>query len=345
MALFKQTYRDNLRQLKKELLKISQETNANNAQSYDPFKQFVFDISHNLEEINMADLYKKYQKKYSIPYDTTIKPHVNTFGQLIDLMPSFFTDTNPTINDDFLTGYYLLKCHLPMLNTLNSISSFHTGISADGMLRGFYYSKFKDCEWSMFGCDKNMTAAYSKLYVNGIKKPCDIFDSNTMSSVNVQLSEKIRPKSLNLYTADICPSTAFDIIRMYLIAVEYVSNDGVIILRIPTNWKSFYIPMITILLAFTHLYKSVKLFKSPWSDTRKYYVILSGAKDNITNKIINNLHSYINCGDDNTPLLSKAFTDNNIEIVNLIKKVYDEMSETESSDETSNIDKWVKLIN
>ena len=341
MALFKQSYQDNLRQLRRELSKNAQDENND---IFDPFKQFVFNISHEFVELIYADLYKKYQKKYSMPYETNIKPHVNTFKQLIELMPSFFTDTNPTINDDFLTGFYLLKCHLPTLKTLNTVSSFHAGMTSDGMLRGFYYSKFKDCDWTMLGCDKKLTDKYKKLYVNGIKNPCDIFDINSMSSINVQLSEKIRPKSLNLYTADICPYTAIDVIRMYLVAIEYVDNKGDIILRIPTNWKPFYTPMITILLMFTYLHSSVKLFKAPWSDTRKYYVILSGIKHNITNKLINNLHSYINCGDDSTPLLSNTFVNDNELIVNLIKKRYDDMSETETLDETNNIENWVKLI-
>ena len=102
MALFKQSYRDNLLQLKKEIHKKTQESIA----VYDPFKQFVFDISHELYELTLADLYKKYHKTYSIQYNTIIKQHINACTSLIELMPSFFTDTNPTINDDFLTVYY-----------------------------------------------------------------------------------------------------------------------------------------------------------------------------------------------------------------------------------------------
>ncbi len=338
MALFKQSYRDTLRQLKKEInINTVKKIDTNN----DPFSQFVIDISHKFSEITTDELYKKFHKKYSFINETIIKPHKNGFTQLIELMPSFFTDTNPIINDDFLTGYYLSKCHLIMPDT---ISSFHAGISSDGLLRGFYYGKFKNHEWSILGCDKIKTDEYKKIYINGIGSTCDIFDQNTRSSINIQLGEKIPLKSLNLYTADIQPMTAFDVLRMYVLAVGYVSNDGTIILRLPTNWKPFYTSMSTILLAFTHFYSIVKIFSAPWSDKRKYYLILSKLKTKMTNKLLINIHSYINCGDDNAPLTIKSFTDEYNDTIEIIKKSYNEFSQQMTCDSDNNIEKWVKLV-
>ena len=346
MALFKRSYRDTLRELKKEAKTIEENTTEINKDApYDPFAQTTVDLSHEYSEITNAELYKKYHRKYTISNETKIKQHVNMFEDIPDLIPSFFTESSLVINDDFLTGYYLAKFHIKLPQIL---TSFHAGMSSDGLIRGIYHGLFqtsKKYEWSLYGCDKNTIESYNKLYINGIHKPCDIYNQNTANSINIQLSAKFKTKTFDLYTVDICPSTAMDILRAYILLIDYISDAGTIIIRIPTNWKSFYTPMLNIITMFTHLYTTVKIFNAVWADTRKYYLILSNAKDIISTKLITNLRSYINCGDDNMSLVVKAFMDEYADHVDKIKNVYEKFStEVLYPNIDDNITKWADMM-
>ena len=336
MAIIR-TYRDTLRKLKKELA----DNENKQILPYDYYSDNVINLSHEYTDLTPAVLYKKYHKKYEDTTDKKIANRENTFKELILLMPSFFTESNPVIDSDFLTGYYLAKCHI---NIGHVIISFHAGMSSDGLIRGMYYGKFNKHDWSMLGCDRQYNNKYNTLYVNGIMNPCNIYNKNTVNSINIQLGDKIRPKSLNLYTADINPYTAFDVIRAYLLIIGYMANNGTIIMRIPVNWSPYYSAMITILMMFTQIYSTVKIFNAPWTDKRKYYLILADAKVPINSKLTNNLYSYIECGDDTTPLLLKSFMDDNQEITDKIVTCYDTLCNGKTYNSDNNIETWVKFI-
>jgi hypothetical protein len=343
MALFKRSYRDTLRQLKKETAATPQQ--SNNVRQSDPFVDVIVDISHDHDEITNAELYKQYHKKYIIPYEiehdknngNNGKGTANPFDEAMELLPTFIQNEN--ISDDFLTGFYLARFHIDHTDVV----SFHAGLSSDGIIRGMYYGGLKKCDWSLHGCDRVISDKYSKLYINGITK-CDIYNKNSASSIKIHLSEKFRPRSINLYTVDICPSTAMDILRAYLLLVDCVSTKGTIIMRLPTKWKSFYTPMLNILLFMTHFYKTVKLFSAPWSDKSKFYLILSGAKDVIPAKIITNLQSYVECGDDTQPLIIETFMREYEEVVSNIKSIYEKFHTDVYTDSDYNTARWVDLV-
>jgi hypothetical protein len=164
----------------------------------------------------------------------------------------------------------------------------------------------------MLGCDTVISEKYKKYLVNGLKNPCDIYDRNTASSINVQLSERISVKTLDLYTADIKSKNHIDVLKQYLLICDYISDAGTIVLRIPSEWSAFYTNMVSVLTFFISMYSNVKIFKTPWHLVPKYYLILRSPKKQLDAAMHSALTVYI-ASDTECPLISDTFY--NIDLV------------------------------
>jgi hypothetical protein len=253
------------------------------------FESFVYDLSNlDLEPIKLTYFYKKSHAKskhnftFDVAENTVHKPRNNRklFKQSITILEQSLTTSDynrPVIDEDFLTMFYLIKSNFIKLP--KNITSYHTGITSDGLLRGLFSTLKKGTRWNFYGCDRVHSKLYTDRYVNGIKKPCDALSINTIRSINIQLSEKIAPNSIDLFTCDIKPSTAVDVFKQYLICANWLTANGVILLRLPLNWNNNYTAMVTLIIYFQSHYNTVLLFKTPWNAVPKLYLIVSQPKE------------------------------------------------------------------
>ncbi len=302
MSLFKKTYQDNLRALKKEQEIKEQKNKKELAESVglDPFEPYVTDLSDlDVEPVDVDFMFKKnmahIKNTYQIPMPTDAKfvaRTSNLFEGVEALLPSMIQDCK-TADSDFLTGYYLAKFHINPAGVLNS---FHAGISSDSLIQGMYYAIRKNnpkTKWNMYGCDARKTEKYKSILKNGIRKPCDIYNTNTVTSINIQLSETMPVESIDLYTCDIKSNSVHQLMKQLLLIVEYLSMDASVVLRLPVNWHSYYTSMVTFLLFCIGQFKSVKILKTPWGSIPKYYLILSGFKEQISQQKRIALKTYV----------------------------------------------------
>lgn len=327
MALFKKTYQDNLRELRDEqTAQASQEALSkqealasqepiDNTASSDPYVSYVSDISDlDLEPIDNQLLYKrnfakvKHSYTFEAPQIQLVKRTSNCFLDIEAMLYTMIPNSH-MVDDDFLTGYYLTKYHL---NLPKVMTSYHAGISKDSVLQGIYYAINKlqpKTKWQIFGCDAAPIKRYEAVLKNGIKKPCDIYNQNSSNSIKIQLSETIDPASIDLYICDVKSKDTADLLKQFLLILEYLSNNSQIVLRLPANWQHCYTSMSTTLLFLVGQFKTVKIFKTPWGLVPKYYLILSGMKEPIQAKKVLTMESYTKAlsinGD--TPFISQTY--------------------------------------
>lgn len=314
MSLFKKTYQDNLRTLKKEQAKIVPTI----VEEIDPFEAYVTELyNDDLEPIEPVFLFKKNFAKIKHSYQLPIPLNAkftrrtnNKFESVEAILPTILPECK-SVDSDFLTGYYLAKFHL---NIPQIMTSFHAGISKDSMIQGMYHAVLKlrpKAKWQMFGCDAHPIQKYKNISKNGIRLPCDVYDINTSNSINLQLSESILYKSVDLYTCDIRSNSAADLLKQLILIREYLTNDARLVLRLPLNWNSCYTAMQTILLFCASQFKTIKVFKTPWGSIPKYYLILNGFKELINTQKHAILRTYLDAlnTNPNIPLISSTYFD------------------------------------
>ncbi len=254
-----------------------------------PFESFMYDLSDlDLEPIKLTYFYKKshakakHAFKFEMSENVIHKPRQNNklFRQSVTILEESLTMNEydrPVIDGDFLTMFYLIKSNFIKLPKI--ITSYHTGIASGGLLRGLFSTLKKGSRWNFYGCDKVRSKLYRDRCINGIKKPCNVLDINTIRSINIQLSEKIAPNSIDLFTCDVKPTTAIDVFKQYLICANWLTANGVMLLRLPLNWNNNYTAMITLIIYFQSHYNTVRLFKTPWNTVPKLYLIISHPKE------------------------------------------------------------------
>jgi hypothetical protein len=312
MASFQRSYKDIIRSLKKENSQTDKlETPINSSL----LEEYVYDLSNQIQPITDVNIYKKtFAKKHN--YQITAKFPICKLHPIEQINTQLETtlQISDEINADWHVGYYLAKYHLDLPDV---ISSFHAGISKDGLIRGVYYcitQNNKKTKWQIYGCDKNNNPVYKGKYINGLTRKCDIFDANTKRSVNIQLDDKLPLKSINLYTCDVaCRSTA-ELIKEFLFIKEYLHSDITMILRIPDKLDSS--SFITFLLFLISYFYTVKLFKSPWSKSHNY-LILKRFKTQINQSTYMLLLNYLEQTED-IPLINKEYFDEDDPNCNLL---------------------------
>lgn len=204
---------------------------------------------------------------------------VDPFEDVYNLLPQLYDD-NPYVDADFLTGYYFAKYVLAIKgqSTGEKITSFHSGLSSDGITRGLFYafaSLPKPIKWDFYGCDKKFKKEYANKYINSKSIKCDVFDINSVRSINIQISEKI--KSFDFYISDVRPTDLYDTMCQLILCTNKVK--GFTIIRLPTIWKAIFTAMTNLLLYLISQYNIVKIFKTPWGLTPKFYLIIGSPKE------------------------------------------------------------------
>lgn len=294
VSLFAKDYRQIIKELKEEQAEIESKESKESSSKYEEiWASYIHDISdESVYPIDNKHMYKKtFAKKHNYKFpvpDVSSFQRLDLYSDLYEILPSTFED-NPLVDEDFLTGYFFAKWF--MMPT-KQIKSFHAGLSSDGINRGMFYaftSSAKPIKWEFFGCDKNIRKDYAKHYVNGINNKCNLFDINTVRSINLQLSEKT--KVLDIYIGDIRPNNLYEFLCQLILVQSY--NPKYMIVRLPTDWKNNFTGMVNILLYLVAHYNVVKIFKTPWGIKPKWYLILSDSKENSNASKYTSLMKYI----------------------------------------------------
>ena len=295
---FQKNYQDNIRALRKELALVPKVDENPFMYKQDPFNEYVFELSEDeIDPLDIKDMYKKGTNlnTYQVQMPASavfVRRNKNMFDILEAILPTVIPNC-ASVDIDFLTGYYLAACHLDLPTVM---TSFHAGIAKDSFIRGIYDAVVKlrpKTKWQMFGCDSNISKKYRKILRNGVRSPCDIYNANTATSINIQLSESIPLNSINLYTCDVKPSSASDVLRQLMLILDYLTDDARIIIRLPANWQPYYTAMQTILLFCMCQFKIVRIFKTPWGAIPKYYLVLIGFKSRINARVIASINYYL----------------------------------------------------
>jgi hypothetical protein len=318
MSFLPKSYQDNLRALKKEQQELA-DTKEEKTPLDDTnlFASYLFDLSD--EELLPIERILMYKKMYAIKHNYVV-PNDGTNLPIVKLSADPFQETSiflppiignePIVNQDFLTGYYLAQTILPKDKT---ITSYHAGLSSDNLTRGIFhaFAKQKNIKWKLYGCDRVIRNEYRKVYINGVSKKCNVFDLNSIRSINIQIGETIKPKSLNFYISDVRTQSTADVLMQYFLCYGYVSDNGYTIIRLPNNWQEFYTSMVTTMIYFISQYDYIKIFKTPWGEIPKFYLIFARPKEVITQAKINNIVSYIEALKTNSdlPLFNEAVFD------------------------------------
>lgn len=345
--MFKKTYQDNLRKLRKEYKPPTIESEP----TADPFNTNVYDLSdEDVDPINHVFLYRKTfaaaKHNYLIkPPNVDRTPRKNIFLDVEAILPSLIPNCN-VVDADFLTGYYLVKFHM---NLPYLLSSFHAGMSKDSFNRGIYYAllkRAKKTNWKMLGCDANPDDKYKPVTYNGIKLPCDIYNDNTHNSINIQLSEAIDMKSIDLYTCDIVSKSTADVVKQLTLIREFLSDKAYILLRLPADWEDLYTSISMFLLYCVSYYKTVKVIKTPWGAKPRLYLLLQGCKTNILPAVYMSLNTYVKDYNPNLPLINQSYfnvTDQD-SVMMKINKAYElyDISTIISADDA--IQLWSRMV-
>jgi hypothetical protein len=283
------TYKDTLRQLKKENEEKEKKQETKTAYELVPtagvFTPYIYDLSdESLLPYEPQLLYKKTHDKfhdYEIPLDLieSQKRKKNFFDDVKKYIVAIIKDR--LIDCDYMTGYFIAKQLLMIKSKKTKI--FLAGLTKDNILFGIRdVLEQKKNKTSYIGCDAVLSKTHKKNYCNGISKQCNIHDINSVLSINIEMGEKLSANSIDLYVADVHPNNTYDVLCSYLIQYGFTSKTGTIIMRIPNNWKDTSTSMITLILYFISEYKSVRIFKTPWGSTPKYYIILFAPKNDTT---------------------------------------------------------------
>lgn len=315
--IFSTTYVEVLRELKKE----STDKQFEEKKEIPPFAQYSCIISdEDFEPITQDLMFKKllankyFRYTFDIPKVKLTKPIPSPSSEIF-----LRTQLEDDISPDILTGYLIGRYYLS-INIIQNFISFHTGISSDGFIRGLYLafknkllSHFKGeqiinqpkLKWHMFGCDRKFSDKYADKFINGIKKPCDVFDMNSIRSIRLQSSEKLA--NIQLFIADIFPKTHIEVLKQWILLADSFNEKTEIVLRLPYNWLNIYTQMCSVILFFISYYKYVAITKMPWNG--HIYLIIKHPKIKISRKIISTIESYVVDGAEYPLFHSSAFYD------------------------------------
>jgi len=207
-------------------------------------------------------------------------------------------------NDDYLTGYYFAKCFIKPILKLNSCASFHFGYANSQFL-----PSIKKClgkqqlanRWAWYGADissdsqSHSNSNHPSNILNGIDKSGDISNITTIKSIRNQLSLVLNDK-LGFYICDIYPINITYLFNSIVIPLMDVDKNGFSILRLPDphTWDVYSNTTIVnfILFVISH-YHIVKIFKTPWGEKARYYLIISKPKSVFTQAHYTNFIRYL----------------------------------------------------
>ncbi len=299
MSFFQRSYKDTLRVLKAETEK--KEKIEENKNSYDivpntiNFAPYIYDISNiSLDPFDSNLFYKKSYRRayeYEFPFDGVKqnKRRQNFYKHIQEYLTNIIKER--LVNEDYLSGYFITKEMLSIKT--KKIKIFMAGLTKDSILHGIMDASItKNISVDYIGCDRVMSKIYRYKYYNGVSKKCNVHDIDSAVSINIELGEKISIKSIDLFIVDIKAATTCDVLCSYIIQYTFMSKNGTIILRLPDSWNKIYTSMVTLLIFFISQYKSVRIFKTPWGNIPKVYILLYGLKEEITQAKKMSLISY-----------------------------------------------------
>ncbi len=323
--MFQRSYKDTIRALEKqnekerELLDKAADTDEKNQNI--PFGHCILDISSDLEPVAPEYLMRKTISGESADYAIEFKSRVESQVESPNLEPLHVAEPHTVVrsewvesrvspfvellgadgwlsklyklykpDSDFLTGYYFAKYFIR--HKKNPCESFHIGCESNIIYGIQYYLDKLSGHWQWFGCDLHPSEKPN--IINGLNHSGDITSINSVQLIKNELASSTYNK-LQFIVQDVYPHEMLYLWQTMLLILSKIASDGVAIMRIPepqfynlygANFVNF---MILVLTQFIQ----VKIFKSPFADKIKYYLILRGTKSPYTATDLSRLTRYI----------------------------------------------------
>lgn len=340
---FKLTYRDYIRKFKNEQKEKNKERLDLSNNTY--FIKNIFDVTTKYDLIEREYWYKQsFIKDHYYNLDVfksgvTENKQYNCFSELVGKngwLAAIYKES--IITDDFLTGIYIAKEFIRNRDQLSNW--FYYGCAKTQLAKGinaeldktatkfikygadiryqhkikkikkenFDYKKARQLKLSALDMDlqeRNIITDLNNIF-NGITKTGDISDINVIKSIVNQLNEI---DDLDFYICDIYPKNFVMLYNSVIIPLMNTKSKGFSIIRMidANEWDEKETMIVNFLLFISSFFSIVKIFKTPWGNKARYYLILSD-KQKFTTSYYTNLVKYITnaCGN-NTPLFSKKY--------------------------------------
>jgi len=332
MASFQLSYKDYIRKLQKqnqEKIDDEKDKALNDIQLYsgDIFEITTTDIT----PIDIKHWYKKaFAKKHTYSLDVfsnegnTENKQSNSYKELLGHKGWLYSVCGAKdTNHDFLTGYYFARILVAPVKNANHVS-FHFGCSPY-MISGIEKCLGRHAKWKWYGADTKTLYTYKQHYLNGVSKSGDVNNLNTIKSIRNQLSEVLAHK-LTFYIQDIYPTSPICLYNSLIIPLTDVDKLGFSILRLPDPhvWDVFgSTHILNFLLFIVSQYNIVKIFKTPWSNKARYYLIFASPKEIFPLQKLTTLMKYIEDLEKtpNVYLYNEQLYDGNQEIESLVARL------------------------
>lgn len=211
--------------------------------------------------------------------------HKDLFGN-DGYLATLFSISNPI--DDFLTGCYFAYLTRNILHVGERFQIYVVGATKADLFNGLshMYKKFR-LSHVYFGTDNKYPKPMPNNYLNGIRKIGDVTNPNDVTSISIQIVEKLNNLLINI--CDVLPKT---IVQLYLMFALLLNGQpkNISIMRLPDVDAFSSVHMVNFFVLVQSLFNDVKTYHVTWTSKPKYYMIFGNCKvlrkDKYRNRII-----------------------------------------------------------
>jgi hypothetical protein len=358
MSLYQKDYKEVIRSYKEKQLAYMLSKEIEN-----PFETFYVDLTSIFNPIDQQYMFKKSfvsHHTYEMENPSTVisdKKNISSFQSLLgsDGLIRKFQKISSNPDDDYLTGYYLGKFHIEKCVKNTGKSKRIQLIEHNAFMFGGAKQNF------LLGMSQALKDDYSKLngYVVDLKKiksnkvntfiqSLNILSVNTIKSVRIYLKENIK-NPCTIYISDIYPNNVQILWNSIVIPLTDLDQDAISVIRFPLmqDWAKYYASICNLLIFLSSQFNYLRLFKTPWSEKPRYYLIFKEQKEVFPMKKLTALLKYIEELTTNVQFISKTFfnDDDATLYLNNICEKYTELSNEKLSlgDEETNV-MWLEKV-
>ncbi len=207
----------------------------------DPFTSHIFYVEPPVGDKFFTRISMIYHR-YTLEIPEVKEAHYDSFSEIPEWLR--------TINDiecdaDYMTGYYLSKYVMP-----NKPTVYYCGCAKRVIIEGM--NSYQPVDW--FGTDINF---------DGVKS---ITGSSDLEDYNVVRSLKNNTRRFNVFLCDIYPKT-----RVLFASIILAQMAPLAIIRL----QEIDTDVINFLSLCAAKYGHVRIFKTPWGEKPRYYLLLS----------------------------------------------------------------------
>lgn len=303
--MFKESYKDHLRKFRK-LMKQKQQLEQQETPHYD---SYLFNLSLVLPSVEPRHLYKKYNA-HNHEYIADIFTHADGCvhkNQFIELLGynGWLKQLNQNVyTSDGLTAYWFI--HTFVKNRMSAKNVLLVGYHQDVHEALIDQYKHSIGGLTFYTVDKKQKGPQQ---ITALDKSSDISSVDTLNGIRNYMDANI-DKAFDIIYIDIANPSLNVLLSEFILGQTELLKNGTMICRVPDVhlWNS--IPnMIDVLSIFNSAFMSIQLFKTPWGEKPKYYLIANGPST-YEKQTITSIMKFMKLNNPCIHLLSQTYTSN-----------------------------------